>query len=553
MPDAASVLLQRLQAAYDTIAPGADPVFRPSDRADFQANGALPLAKVVGRPPRQIADEVVAAASLDDICAEVEVSGPGFINLTLSDGFVAGPGGRAVRRRAARGRGGPTPRRSSSTIPRPTWPRRCTSATSAARSSAMRWHGSWGSWVTTCGARTTSATGARPSACSSNTCSTWMARSSAESFSVRDLNEFYAAARARSSTATRFAERCRHRVVLLQSGRRRDAAPLADLRRRVHASRGRGLRPARGAPHRRGRPGGELLQPVAAGRRLGAGRAGPAGGERRGALRVPRGLREPQRGTAPADRAESPTAATATRRRTWPPCATEPAGSAPPGSSTLSAPSSPYTSRLVFAVSTLAGYLRAGDEAIHVGFGLVLGADGKQLASRAGGPSRLIDLLTEGIDRAAGRHEGRSSDLTPERQAAVAHALGVGAVKYADLSTERARGTSSTGTGCWPSRATPAPTCSTRTHGCGPFSGAPAWPRRHRVRCRSSASPRTCPGVAAPGFCRGGRGDGGDLQPVQALHLPLRPGHFVHGVLRGLPGPGRRRGGAGLRGSGCAT
>src|SRR6202044_690814 len=90
MPDAASVLLERLQAAFDAIAPGADPVLRPSDRADFQANGALPLGKAVGRPPRQVAEEVVAAASLDDICAEVEVSGPGFINLTLSDTFLAG-------------------------------------------------------------------------------------------------------------------------------------------------------------------------------------------------------------------------------------------------------------------------------------------------------------------------------------------------------------------------------------------------------------------------------------------------------------------------------
>src|ERR1700733_13644569 len=89
MPDAFSVLHQRLQAAFDTVLPGADPVLRPSDRADFQANGALPLAKLVGRPPRQLAEEVVAAASLDDICADVEVSGPGFINLTLSDGFVA--------------------------------------------------------------------------------------------------------------------------------------------------------------------------------------------------------------------------------------------------------------------------------------------------------------------------------------------------------------------------------------------------------------------------------------------------------------------------------
>src|SRR6202050_4059310 len=90
MPDAFSVLVQRLQAAFDTVVPGADPVLRPSDRADFQSNGALPLAKVVGGPPRQVAEEVVAAASLGDICAEVEVSGPGFINLTLSDSFLAG-------------------------------------------------------------------------------------------------------------------------------------------------------------------------------------------------------------------------------------------------------------------------------------------------------------------------------------------------------------------------------------------------------------------------------------------------------------------------------
>src|SRR5271167_2647804 len=90
MPDASSVLLQRLQAAFDTVVPGADPVLRVSDRADFQANGALALAKEVGRPPRQVAEEIVAAASLDDICSEVEVSGPGFINLTLSDDFVAG-------------------------------------------------------------------------------------------------------------------------------------------------------------------------------------------------------------------------------------------------------------------------------------------------------------------------------------------------------------------------------------------------------------------------------------------------------------------------------
>ena len=55
------------------VEPGADPVLRPSDRADFQANGALALAKRLGRTPREVAEAVVAAAALDDLCDAVEV------------------------------------------------------------------------------------------------------------------------------------------------------------------------------------------------------------------------------------------------------------------------------------------------------------------------------------------------------------------------------------------------------------------------------------------------------------------------------------------------
>ncbi len=87
----------------------------------------------------------------------------------------------------------------------------------------------------------------------------------------------------------------------------------------------------------------------------------------------------------------------------------------------------------------MAGYLPSGVEAVHVSFGFVLGTDGKKMASRAGESERLIDLLSEGIERAETALKERSSDLSPERQAAVAHALGIGAVKYADLSTERVR------------------------------------------------------------------------------------------------------------------
>jgi arginyl-tRNA synthetase len=95
--------------------------------------------------------------------------------------------------------------------------------------------------------------------------------------------------------------------------------------------------------------------------------------------------------------------------------------------------------RLVFAVAGLAGYLNEPARAVHVGFGLVLGTDGKKLASRSGGSERLVDLLSEAVERAALALKERSNDLPAEQQAAIARALGIGAVKYADLSTERMR------------------------------------------------------------------------------------------------------------------
>ena len=95
--------------------------------------------------------------------------------------------------------------------------------------------------------------------------------------------------------------------------------------------------------------------------------------------------------------------------------------------------------RLLFAVAALAGYLPEGTTAVHVGFGLILGTDGRKLASRSGESERLIDLLTEAVDRATAALDARPSELGAAQRAQVARALGIGAVKYADLSTERSR------------------------------------------------------------------------------------------------------------------
>ncbi|QCH16022.1 arginine--tRNA ligase [Synechococcus sp. CB0101] len=82
-----------MERAFPEAAPpagGFDPQLAPASKpefGDFQANGALPLAKPLGQPPRAIATAVVeqlkAYPSFAELCLEPQIAGPGFINLTL--------------------------------------------------------------------------------------------------------------------------------------------------------------------------------------------------------------------------------------------------------------------------------------------------------------------------------------------------------------------------------------------------------------------------------------------------------------------------------------
>ncbi len=78
---------QRLANALTATRPeaDADPLLRRSDRADFQANGILALAKKAKANPRELAAEVVSQVVTGDVIKDIEVSGPGFLNLTISD------------------------------------------------------------------------------------------------------------------------------------------------------------------------------------------------------------------------------------------------------------------------------------------------------------------------------------------------------------------------------------------------------------------------------------------------------------------------------------
>ncbi len=438
MPDASRVLLQRLQAAFDTVRPGADPVLRASDRADFQANGALPLGKELGRPPRQVAEEVVAAADLDDICSAVEVSGPGFINLTLSDEFVAGQ----VAAMSADPRLGvpvtPHPERVVIDYSAPNVAKemhvghlRTTIIGDAlARLLDFLGHdvrrenhiGDWGTPFGMLIEYLLDVDGAER----------------AESFSVRDLNEFYAAARRQFDADPVFAERSRRRVVLLQNGDpetmrlwRIFVAESMRHAQEVYDLLGVLLTPEDVVGESFYNP----LLPVVV---TELGEKGllvendgalcvfPDGFENRNGEPLPLIVRKSDGGYGyPA------TDLASVRDRTE-----------RVGASRLLYVVGVEQSlhlRLVFAVAALAGYLPDASAAVHVALGHVLGTDGKKLASRDGGSERLVDLLHEGIDRAAAALKERASDLSLGQQDAVARVLGIGAVKYADLSTERQR------------------------------------------------------------------------------------------------------------------
>ncbi|MFI7383337.1 arginine--tRNA ligase [Streptomyces sp. NPDC049813] len=78
-------LADALGAALPEAGAGADPLLRRSDRADYQANGILALAKKAKANPRELAAQVVAEIVNGDLLKEVEVSGPGFLNVTVTD------------------------------------------------------------------------------------------------------------------------------------------------------------------------------------------------------------------------------------------------------------------------------------------------------------------------------------------------------------------------------------------------------------------------------------------------------------------------------------
>ncbi|TDR82116.1 arginine--tRNA ligase [Paludibacterium purpuratum] len=91
----------------------------------------------------------------------------------------------------------------------------------------------------------------------------------------------------------------------------------------------------------------------------------------------------------------------------------------------------------LFATSRKSGFAPADVRLEHVAFGTMMGQDGKPFKTRSGGTVKLVELLDEAIERANAMVSSKNPELSEADKQRIARAVGIGAVKYADLSKSR--------------------------------------------------------------------------------------------------------------------
>jgi arginyl-tRNA synthetase len=408
---------------------------RASDRADAQVNGALALAKRIGRNPREVAQEVVDRAGLDGVVESLEIAGPGFINLTFADTFLAEQLAAVSEDARVGVRATMTPETVIVDYSAPNVAkemhvghlRSTVIGDSLVRllefvgDTVIRENhiGDWGTPFGMLIEHLIDEDEAHDSV-----------------LKVGELDAFYRAARAKFDSDDEFKERARQRVVALQAF---DPATMRLWQRLVDES-------ARYFNVVYDKLGVLLTDDDLAGeskyhrllpevvRRLdekgmlqesdGAKVVFPEGFTNRDGEPLPLIVQKRDGGFNYAtsdlacviDRVERLGATLLVY--------------------TVGAPQAQHF-QMVFAVSQQAGWLQPPARAVHVSFGNVLGSDRKMFKTRSGDTVRLEDLLDEAILRAAAQVEDKSPDLPAETKAAVAKAVGIGALKYADLSTDR--------------------------------------------------------------------------------------------------------------------
>ncbi|MFD0901660.1 arginine--tRNA ligase [Actinomadura sediminis] len=443
MPDPQLVLAARVQAAlaaaFGPSHADDDPVIRPSQFADLQANVALPMAKKLGRKPRDVANEIVANLDVADVVSKVEVSGPGFVNLTLADGWIAAEAQRALEdpRLAV-----PEAERPQKVVVEYSSPnvakemhvghlRTTIVGDAIARILEFLGHdvvrdNHVGDWGTPFGMLIEHLLDLGEDAA---------ARGDS---SVSDLTAFYQAARQKFDADPAFAERSRNRVVALQAGdpeTLRLWQVLVDVSKRyfnaVYTRLGVTLTDddIKGESFYN-----DLLAPTVAeledkGIAVvsdGALCAFPPGFTGREGEPLPVIIRKSDGGYN-----YSTTDLATVRYRVD----TEHVDRM---IYVVGAPQALHF-QMMFAVARMAGWLGDEVEAEHAQIGNVLGTDGKILKTRAGGTVKLAELLDEAVERAGAAFDQieHVEEFDDAARARIVEAVGMGAVKYADLSVAR--------------------------------------------------------------------------------------------------------------------
>jgi arginyl-tRNA synthetase len=429
-------LLAPAFAAVARVDGDVDPVVRPSDRADAQANGALALAKQLGRNPRDVAAEIVATADLAGR-ASLEVAGPGFINVTFDESFLL----EQLQRLAADERLGvrqanPTERvvvdYSAPNIAKEMHIghlRTTVIGDALARMLDFVGHtvireNHIGDWGTPFGMLI------------EHLLDIGETDEEAAALTLGDLDGFYKQARAKFDASEEFQERARQRVVALQGGdpeTLRLWQLLVDLSMRYFNQLYRKIGVLLTDDDLAGESTyNELLPEVVERLRTagllvhsdGADVVFPPGYTNREGEPLPLIVQKRGGGfnygtsdlACVLDRVERVKATLLLY--------------------VVGAPQAQHLS-MVFDVAALAGWLRPPARAVHVSFGNVLGSDRKMLKSRTGEPARFVDVVDEAIERATAAVREKNPHLCASEQEYVGRIVGVGALKYADLSTDR--------------------------------------------------------------------------------------------------------------------
>jgi arginyl-tRNA synthetase len=412
-----------------------DPVLHVSQHADYQADVAMALAKKLGKPPREVAAAIVQRLSLEGIAGKVEIAGAGFINVTLADAFLTG----AARTIAADERLGIAPAAVQDTV--------VVDYSSPNVAKEMHVGNMRSTIIGDCLVRVLEALGHR--VIRQNHVGDWgtpfgmliehlldLGEAGARELGLGDLNAFYREARKKFDADEAFADRSRRRVVLLQSG---DPSTLAHWKILVEQS-------ARYFGDVYTRLGVRLLHEDIVGESFYNHLLAPALAELEamglavssdGALCVfPRGF---------AGRDGAPLPLIVRKQDGGYGYATTDLAAIKHRTGTLGATrllyvvGAPQAQHLgmVFATARLAGWLVAPAEARHVAFGSVLGPDRKMLKTREGDAVKLTRLIDEAIERAGARVLEKNPDLPADERADLARKIGIGAMKYADLSNDR--------------------------------------------------------------------------------------------------------------------